>query len=373
MIQKKTLATTLSGVVIGGLLLSGGMAFAGDAKDSVTNSITEKVPFFGQFMGHQGERGPGRGLGMGLFKEAGVKLSQENLDQLVKEGVISQEKADEIKVYIDKTEKEMQARFEELKNLTPEERKAEKKNGENAGKRVSRTDLFTQLVNNNILTQEQADTIKTKLQEMAQEQKQQQLSDTLKALVEKGTITQEQYDKIIKQCEDAEKERKTLNEKLDNMTVKDFRQYMQNNQEKRQNPMEQLVSNGVLTKEQVTAIQKAMTEIAREKNQQRISDGLKALVDKNTITQDQADKILTSLENMQKDRAALSEKIKSMTKEERREYMENNKGKLQDPISQLVAEGTITEDQEKAIQEVVPLHKGFKGPGGKRILLPSML
>jgi len=96
------------------------------------------------------------------------------------------------------------------------------------------------------------------------------------------------------------------------------------------------------------------------------SDSLKTLVDKGTITQEQSDKILKKLEDVQKDREALFEKMQGMTMEERRQYIKDNKEKPQDPISQLVADGTITENQAKAIRDILPHRKGGQGgPGGQ--------
>ena len=263
--KRKTIATALSGVLVGGLLLSGGLAFAGDVKSSVYDSITGKVPFFGQMMKHRGGMAPGKGMGDRAI------LSQTTLDQLVKDGTITQNKADEIKAYIDKTQKEREA----------------------------------------------------------------------------------------------------LREKMENMTLKEIRQYMQDNEGKLQNPLDQLVTDGLITQEQVDAFQKAMRIEAQKQNQQRISDRLKTLVDKGTITQEQSDKIVEKLEAVQKEHLALDEKMKDMTPEERRQYVQDNNIKLQDPISQLVADGTITQDQAEDIGKSLFGHKGFMGghkgfKGGRR-------
>jgi len=260
--RRKTFASALSGVLVGGLMLTGGLAFAGDTDNSVSNNLAGKIPFLGQAMKHRGEMAFGKG-------------------------------------------------------------------------------------------------------DFMAEQHQQQISDSLKSLVEKGTITLEQSDKILKQFEDAKKDREALAQKMENMTLKEIRQYMQDNQRKPQNPINQLVSDGVISQEQADAFQATMKETAQKQKRQQISDGLKALVEKKTITQEQAAKILKQLEAAQKDREALFEKAKDMTPEERRQYMRNNKGKFQNPISQLVEDGTITQEQAKAIRDIFP-HKGFKGGMLKR-------
>lgn len=262
--KRKTIVSVLSGVLVGGLLLSGGLAFAGDVKSSVYDSITGKMPFFGQMMKHRGGMAPGKGNDRAV-------LSQTTLDQLVKDGTITQNKADEIKAYIDKTQKEREA----------------------------------------------------------------------------------------------------LREKMENMTLKEIRQYMQDNVGKLQNPLDQLVTDGVITQEQVKAFQEAMRIETQKQNQQRISDGLKALVEKSTITQEQLNKILKKLEDIQKEREALLEKTENMTVKEARQYMADNKQKPQDPISQLVTDGTITQDQAEDIGKILFGHRGFMGghkgfKGGRR-------
>jgi len=153
--KRKTLVRALGGVLIGGMLLSGGMAFAGDSNGSDSDTITKKIPFFGRAGKHLG----GIGKGGQLNNEA------------------------------------------------------------------------------------------------AQKQKQQQISDSLKALVENDTITQEQSDKILQQFEAAGKDRKALFDKMENMTLKEIRQYMQANKGKISgNPIGELVTDGIITQDQANAI-----------------------------------------------------------------------------------------------------------------------
>lgn len=258
--KKRTLVRALGGVLIGGLLLSGGMAFAVSENNSASGSIIGKLPFLGQGGKHLGGKGKGGHLRFG-----------------------------------------------------------------------------------------------------SPEQKQQLIADSLKALVEKGNITQEQSDKIRKQFADAEKERQEFLAKMEDMTLREIRQYKQDNGQQLQNPIAKLVSDGVITQHQADAFHQAMRETAQKQNQQRITDGLKALVDKGTITQGQSDEILKKLEQVRNDRQALIEKMQDMTKEEIRQYVKDNKEKAQNPLSQLVSEGTITQDQADAVAKILFQSKGFKG------------
>lgn len=88
---------------------------------------------------------------------------------------------------------------------------------------------------------------------------------------------------------------------------------------------------------------------------QKLEEGLKTLVSSNKITQDQANKVEEAIKSNEADRKAEFEKIKSMTKEERKTYMESIKGTKVNPIKALVDNGTITETQLKDIMSILPM------------------
>jgi len=121
-------------------------------------------------------------------------------------------------------------------------------------------------------------------------------------------------------------------------------------QDRFQAALDRLVKKGTYTQEKAEEIKKdldiiqtQMKETAQEEQKQQKSEGLKSLVEKGTITQGQADKILAQFEN------------------ERRQYITDNKDKLQDPLAQLVADKTITEDQASAVRDVLPHFRGHRG------------
>lgn len=125
--------------------------------------------------------------------------------------------------------------------------------------------------------------------------------------------------------------------------------------------LDELVAEEIITREQADKIKAKMEETAREQNRQRISDSLKVFVDQGTITQEQSDKILQQLEDIQAEHQALITKIRDMTQEERQKYLEDNREKLQNPLSMLTANGTITQEQADAIGKKLFRFKGFKG------------
>jgi polyhydroxyalkanoate synthesis regulator phasin len=90
---------------------------------------------------------------------------------------------------------------------------------------------------------------------------------------------------------------------------------------------------------------------------------LKTLVDKGTITQAQADKVVAYLKKMQETRKADFAKVKNMTQAERKAYMEQNRDKFKNPLAQLVTDKVLSQDQADAIAQLMPMHrgKGMKG------------
>jgi len=156
---KRTLVKALGGMLVGGMLLSGGTVFAQVSINDGDNA--------GKNPAVQSQTVHGKGN-----HKAGCKAFQANLEQLVKDGVITQEKADQIKVFMDKRRQEKQERREQWKKLSPEEHKAlkEKWKKENAGR--GHGNLFSDLVKNNIITQQEADAIKAKMKEKLSRQHQ---------------------------------------------------------------------------------------------------------------------------------------------------------------------------------------------------------
>ena len=96
------------------------------------------------------------------------------------------------------------------------------------------------------------------------------------------------------------------------------------------------------------------------------SDNLKAKLDElvkaGTITQAQEDKIVAYMEQVQADIKAEKEKIEAMTEDERKAYLEQNKGKKTGALEALVSNGTITQVQADAMAEALGT-KGAKGQG----------
>lgn len=140
--------------MVGGLLIPAGVAFAQFPGSDGTGN-TAKTPAVNAQIVH----------GKGHFKAGRCSSFQTKMDEMVKDGVITQEKASQIKAFADKRMQEKKARREQWKKLSPEQRKALKEKWHKEKTAGGRGGLFTDLVKNKIITQQEADTIKAKMQE----------------------------------------------------------------------------------------------------------------------------------------------------------------------------------------------------------------
>ena len=89
-----------------------------------------------------------------------------------------------------------------------------------------------------------------------------------------------------------------------------------------------------------------------EKTAKAFVDGLVA---DNVIPRETGDKLLAYFSQKQEERKAERDKLKSMTDEERKAYFEEEKSKreVDGPFAELVKNGTLTEEQAKAVAKAI--------------------
>ena len=145
-LMKKKLNRVLSCLVIGGLLLASGSAVLA-ASDTETQSAAPAVRASGP-----------RGAGM----EDNLK---EVLDSLVSSSSITQEQADQLLALQAERQAQMKSQWEKIKDLTPEERKSM-----NSEKPTNRSSIFSDAVEQGIITEAERETICNALAEARQEQ-----------------------------------------------------------------------------------------------------------------------------------------------------------------------------------------------------------
>ena len=232
-LMKKKLNRVLSCLVIGGLLLASGSAVLA-ASDTETQSAAPAVRASGP-----------RGAGM----EDNLK---EVLDSLVSSSSITQEQADQLLALQAERQAQMKSQWEKIKDLTPEERKSM-----DSEKPTNRSSIFSDAVEQGIITEAERETICNALAEARQEQRQAELQERFAELVSQGIISQEQADTIIVQIQKAAAVQQAELEKVKDMSAEERQQYLQSKGEKA-NLLDDLIADGTLTQAQADDVAKLM-------------------------------------------------------------------------------------------------------------------
>ena len=152
------------------------------------------------------------------------------VEQLVQEGKLTREKADQIDQFM--KQKENQA----------------------VEKRSHKNGVIKELVEAKVINDAEAQVIRGKFKEM----KEKVLDEKLGQLVQKGTITQAQADKVKVYFEKAGKEKEEQIKKLQGMTEDQRKAFFK--EHKKNNIINKLVEDKVLTKEQAQELAKTLTE-----------------------------------------------------------------------------------------------------------------
>ena len=188
------------------------------------------------------------------------------------------------------------------------------------------------------------------------------LQPILNSLVSAGTITQEQVNQILDKEKQMDIERQNMREQMQNMTQAEREAYRVQNKPERADMFTQLVTDGIMTQEQVDAIQAAIHDKMTAERQEQLSTVLSGLVEKNLITNDQSTAILNKITELQNARQDQMQSIRDMTPEQREAYSNTNKLEKVNPLAELVTDGTITQAQADEIAKVMPFGGG-KGMG----------
>lgn len=261
--KNKTIALT-GALLIGGLLTFNSVAFADTTDVTTSANVPKPIQFVKKIRGKMGD-----------FAQKGAKdvvfMHKQDwsadLKALVADGTIAQTTADKIQAYITEQENTMKAEMEKLQAMTPEQRRAYFESNKQEIKKdeaakgnivVRKHDLFSDLVEKGIITQQEADAIKSKLQTLRQTERQEEVKADLNKLVEAKTITQEQAAKVIEYMNKQKADKAAEMEKMQDMTLKEITAYFKDKDINKVSIFSQLVADNVLTQEQADAVQKEL-------------------------------------------------------------------------------------------------------------------
>lgn len=173
------------------------------------------------------------------------KYLEEAVIKLMEEGKLSREKAEKILEYKKK-------RASELSKLT----KNQKKGIKDQRKKGS---LLRDLVQDRIITEAEAQTIKSKLKEM----KEARLDGGLQGLVDKGVLSGKDIDNIRNYMVKVREERKEQIEKIRTMTPEERKGYFEKSKIDRKDIITKMVEDKVITEKQGEEIKKAIPELSK--------------------------------------------------------------------------------------------------------------
>jgi Tfp pilus assembly protein PilP len=187
--------------------------------------------------------------------KSGTRMNKLDTSTLVKDGVIDQTTADAITAYVTKIETDQKAEMDKVKSMTDTEKKAyfESKKSE------TKTSLLDQLVSNNIITSDQKTAIETKVSSQKTDTNKKSKFD-VSSLVTKGVIDQATADAITTYMTQKETDMKAEMDKVKSMTDTEKKAYFESKKsETKTNLSDELVSKGIITQDQATAIKAAFT------------------------------------------------------------------------------------------------------------------
>lgn len=194
---------------------------------------------------------------------------------------------------------------------------------------------------------------KEKLKQERQAEMNATLESVIKESVTSNIITQTEGDKVLEYVKTKSQNRSKENksdEKCKNGKCEGARGGL----------FADLVTEKILTVEQSQAIKGRMYVKTTELRNEKIQKGLNTLVISKILTEDQSIKVKKAIMESDAERKENYKKMKDMNENERKEFMRKNKGNKVNPLKVLRDNKTITKEQEKEIQKILPQYSHGK-------------
>jgi hypothetical protein len=123
---------------------------------------------------------------------------------------------------------------------------------------------------------------------------------------------------------------------------------------------ENLVNDGILTKEKSETLKEKMHTKKTELKSEQLKKGLDTLVASKVLTAQQRDKVKEALDAGDAARSENYKKMKHMSKKEKKAHMKKMKKSNVNSMKALLDNGTITKEQEVEIQKIIPHYNNGK-------------
>ncbi|BBB91994.1 MAG TPA: hypothetical protein PKA28_06040 [Methylomusa anaerophila] len=199
----------------------------------------------------------------------------------------------------------------------------------------------------------------------------QHMADKLNKLVNDGVITKEQSTAIENFFAQKLEQGKAAREKMKNMTPEERKAFMEQKKQNHPDLTGELAKATGISEEQAKAVADALRpKFDPQAMEQHLTNQLNQLVAAGTITKDQSDKVQAFLrQKFEQHKAdfeqhkADREKIKNLSPEERKAFMEQKKQNHPDLTNELAKAADLSAEQAKAVAEAIrpPHHHHPKG------------
>ena len=213
------------------------------------------------------------------------------LDSLVEDGELDEDTVDSILSYIEEKKEEMSQRPEKSEGEKPErlerpegdadaerpERPEGKGQRGHRGKGSKGNGILENLVEEEIITEEEAELIEEAGEELKAAERSEKLDEILENLIDEGTIDEDQKDEIGGFLEEKAEEKEAEREAVEAMTDEERQEYFEEKREegKGNNAISEMVENGIITEEQAEALKELMPKHHGAKGGKRPGKGQK--------------------------------------------------------------------------------------------------
>lgn len=289
--------------------------------------------------------------------ETGAFLVKADFSSFVSEGIIDQATADKMSTFIEEHMTEHQAEMETIKNMTDDERKVYMESH-----KKEKSDILTEMISDGILTQEQANKIKATMPSgghMSHDKIFIQKSMNFDYLVENNIVNQSTADKMSDFMKDHMTKHQSEMEAVKNMTDAERKAFMETHKKEQIDILAEMVSNGILTQDQADKIKTTMPTGDHMDGRHINFD---SLIENNIVDQSTADKMSNFMKEHMAERQSEMEALKDMTDDERDAFMETHKKEKIDILSEMLEAGIITTEQKTVIESsfLDPMKKNIK-------------
>jgi len=122
-------------------------------------------------------------------------------------------------------------------------------------------------------------------------------------------------------------------------------------------PLVSLVEEGVISQKTADDITGGIELLKEEKR----NEFVESVVDKGILTEAEMQEVIEFMDECREERAGMRDELSEMTRDERREYLQENKEDLQRPLEKMIDAGIIDADQAEALKDLMP-GNGRMGP-----------